>query len=216
MQCLTSNNKGALLGAINEIMKAGQPDFTEIVKRERIAELRQSVGEQMLLHALFELIKNFCNKLNVARNMNEDQIIDAANTLLIDCNPNYHLEDFAAAFDLAARNRLWLNNGRGLIDRIDIGILSEIMVQYDLYRLDKTIELQEAEYLESEKAFLESSKMVPAEAWTELYNKMKADYSEGKTGFKPSIEEMEAAKAKRRKDNEAIFYPNQKNNNASI
>ncbi|MBK7885497.1 MAG: hypothetical protein IPJ81_18160 [Chitinophagaceae bacterium] len=70
------------------------------------------------------MIKDFCSSLNVVRNMNEDQMIEAAAMLLDECE-NFRLEDYMIMFSMAKRGELVK-----IMDRIDLQVITAMLDEY--------------------------------------------------------------------------------------
>lgn len=86
-------------------------------------------GRAMMQTVMFALLKDFCGSINVVRNMTEDQMIDAAAMLLDECG-NFRLEDYAMMFTMAKRGQLSINDGKGLMDRMDMEQLGKLIEVY--------------------------------------------------------------------------------------
>jgi hypothetical protein len=113
-----------LISVTRELMPGGKPTFLEVVKYPMISDLVISQGETTMLKIMFLLVKDFCNSVNVVRNMNDDQMIEAASMLLDECG-NFRLEDYVMMFTMAKRGGL----GK-IYDRIDLEVISNVMDQY--------------------------------------------------------------------------------------
>lgn len=70
------------------------------------------------------MVKDLSSSINVVRNMNEDQMIEAAAMLLDECD-NFRLEDYQMMFAMAKRGTLVR-----ILDRLDINIISQMMDEY--------------------------------------------------------------------------------------
>lgn len=116
--------KMELISATRELMPAGKPSFLEVVKYPMISELVVSQGQRTMLKIMFLLVKDFCNSVNVVRNMNDDQMIEAASMLLDECG-NFRLEDYVMMFTMAKRGSLVK-----IFDRIDLEVISNVMDEY--------------------------------------------------------------------------------------
>lgn len=116
--------KMELISATRELMPAGKPSFLEVVKYPMISELVVSQGQRTMLKIMFLLVKDFCNSVNVVRNMNDDQMIEAASMLLDECG-NFRLEDYVMMFTMAKRGSLVK-----IYDRIDLEVISNVMDEY--------------------------------------------------------------------------------------
>lgn len=109
---------------VAELMPAGQPKHLEVVKYPMVRSLISEQGRPRLLLMVSIMIRDFCSSVNVVRNMNEDQIIEAAAMLLDECG-NFRLEDYTMMFALAKRGQLVK-----IYDRIDIQVINEILDKY--------------------------------------------------------------------------------------
>ncbi len=107
-----------------------------------IRDLINEHGKKTMLKVLFLLIKDFCNSINVVRNINEDQMIEAAAVLIDECN-NFRLEDYTIMFSVAKRGGLVK-----ILDRMDISVISQMLDEYWKRRNFAGMKLQESETLE--------------------------------------------------------------------
>lgn len=130
--------------AVSELMPEGKPDLLGVRRFKPIRELIQDVGKKQMLAMLVIIVKDFCSSLNVVRNMNEDQIIEAAAMLLDECE-NFRLEDYVVMFAMAKRGSLVK-----IYDRVDLQVISEIMDAYWLIRIRKIREELDREVMEIE------------------------------------------------------------------
>ena len=146
--------KMELMEVVTELMPAGVPDFLSVVKYQKISALKTTLGQKDLHKAVFLLVKDFCSSLNVVRNMNEDQMIEAAAMLLDECG-NFRLEDYTMMFALAKRGGLVK-----LYDRIDLEVITAIIDAYWVKRHKAAIEAEEKAVMavESQIPTLRSSK----------------------------------------------------------
>lgn len=131
------NGKMELTEVVSELMPAGQPKYLDVVKYPKISELKEREGMRNMHKIIFLLVKDFCNSLNVVRNMNDDQIIEAAGMLLDECD-NFRLEDYTIMFAMAKRGNLIQ-----VRDRIDLQVISDIFDAYWIKRNNAAIEAQE-------------------------------------------------------------------------
>jgi hypothetical protein len=118
------NGKMELLSVINDLMPAGVPNFLDVVKYPKISELIVSHGHAAVLLMVSVLVRDFCGSLNVVRNMNEDQIIEAASMLVSECG-NFRLEDYTMMFSMAKKGELVK-----IMDRIDQQVITSILDEY--------------------------------------------------------------------------------------
>lgn len=126
-ECKT-NAKLELIQLSSGLMPAGKPSFLEVVQYPKISDLVQKNGTSVMLKVVFLMVKDFCNSLNVVRNMNEGQMIESASMLLDECD-NFRLEDYVMMFSLAKRGDLVK-----IYDRIDISVITQMMDEYYLRR----------------------------------------------------------------------------------
>lgn len=191
--CLTAEkvDKIALAEVTNQLLPGGEPDFENIV---HFPSIKQQAEENYKLTALMlsSLVKDFCSSYNVVRNMNEDQIIEAA-IMLIDDAGNFRMEDYVMMFSMAKKGRL----GVKIMDRIDIDVINQIADAYFDLRKEAGYKIQQKQ-IESEEGKIDNvEQIVGPEAWTNLLNKVKAEYDEGKTGYRMTEDqELEAKKAR--------------------
>lgn len=113
-----------MLAICRDLMPSGKPDFLSMQKYQTVASLAKSEGNVVMLKVLMLLVKDFCNSLNVVRNMNDDQMIEAASMLLDECG-NFRLEDYVMMFAMAKRGDLVK-----IYDRLDIEIITKILNEY--------------------------------------------------------------------------------------
>jgi hypothetical protein len=75
-------NKMAYIQITKELMPGGKPAYLTVVKYPKITDLVQQKGEPVIMLILAVMIRDFCATMNVVRNMNEEQILEAAAMLL--------------------------------------------------------------------------------------------------------------------------------------
>ena len=119
-----SDAKMDLVARVSELMPAGKPNFISIPKYPAIVTLIESEGKKKMLAIMVLLVKDFCASLNVVRNMNEDQMIEAGSLLLDECG-NFRLEDYVTMFSLAKRGGLVK-----IYDRIDLQVITDMLDEY--------------------------------------------------------------------------------------
>lgn len=119
-----TGGKIALVSRASELMPGGSPAYTEVARYPMIAQLIKEHGRQSMMAAVFVLVKDFCGSLNVVRNMNEDQMIEAAAMLLDECG-NFRLEDYVMMFGMAKRGNLVK-----ILDRVDIQVIGQMIDAY--------------------------------------------------------------------------------------
>lgn len=128
--------------ATTDLMPQGKPNFADIRFYPSIVQLVQNTGKATMVKVLHMLVLDFCRSVNVVRNMNEDQMIEAAAFLLDECG-NFRLEDYVMMFAMAKRGQL----GK-IMDRVDIQVIGEILDRYWAYRDESGKKLQEQEVRE--------------------------------------------------------------------
>jgi hypothetical protein len=129
-----------LATVVGELMPAGKPDLLGVIKYPMVGELIKQEGRNAMLKIVFVLVKNFCSSFNVVRNMNEDQMLEAAAMLLDECG-DFRTEDYTMMFAMAKRGQLV-----DIRDRIDISVISKLMYEYWLIRLRAGREAQENDW----------------------------------------------------------------------
>ena len=134
LQCLIkletaerSEAKMELVLMTNELMPKGKPDLAGVVKYPMIQDLIKTEGKRKMLAVLVLMVKDFCASMNVVRNMNEEQMIEAGAMLLEECE-NFRIEDYVMMFSLAKRGSFYPEVK--IYDRIDIQTISQIMDEY--------------------------------------------------------------------------------------
>lgn len=128
-----------LINVTAQLMPAGKPNFLGVVQYPKITDLIQEKGEPVMLMILSIMVRDFCAGFNVVRNMNEDQILEAAAMLLHECD-NFRLEDFVMMFALAKRGQLV-----DIRDRIDLSIITKLLDNYWQKRQDAKDEAETAQ-----------------------------------------------------------------------
>src|SRR4051794_22690215 len=78
-----SDAKMEFLNLTSNLMPAGKANYLDVIKYPMIRSLIADVGKKAILKVIYLLVRDFCSSINVIRNMNEDQMIEAA-TMLID------------------------------------------------------------------------------------------------------------------------------------
>jgi hypothetical protein len=127
-------------------MPKGEPDWRALKYNMPVATLVAENGRKEITMVLICLLKDFCDSLNVVRNMTEDQIIDAATMLRDECG-DFRMEDYAMMLTMAKRNRL----GVKILDRVDIQTIGMIKEAYEAIRRQGIAESLEQEAREYEK-----------------------------------------------------------------
>jgi len=137
-----SEAKMEFVGIISELMPGGNASHPEVIKFPMIKNLVVEFGKKTMLKVIFLLIRDFCNSINVVRNMNEDQMIEAAAMLIDECD-NFRLEDYAMMFSMGKKGILVK-----IFDRIDISVITQMLDEYWKRRNLAAIKLEENESLE--------------------------------------------------------------------
>lgn len=133
------SGKGELIEIVSELMPAGKPKFLEVIRYPTIEAMIHEHGKQKMLKVIFLLVKDFSGSLNVVRNFNEDQMLEAAAMLLDECG-NFRLEDYVMMFQMAKKGELLK-----VYDRLDIQVISEMLDVYWLKRKRAAEGVQEKE-----------------------------------------------------------------------
>lgn len=143
---LRSEAKMELVIMTSELMPKGKPSFLEVVKYPMISQLVQTEGRRKMLAVLVLLVKDFCTSLNVVRNMNEDQMIEAASMLLDECG-NFRMEDYLMMFAMAKKGALDVK----ILDRIDIQVIAQILDDYwkHRHRAGKKAQEEEGDHIDT-------------------------------------------------------------------
>lgn len=141
-----------LIAITSELMPKGNPDFSGVRKYPTIQKLQEELGRKKTLLVLLLLVRDFCNSLNVVRNMTEDQMIETASMLLDECD-NFRLEDYVMMFSLAKRGQLVK-----VMDRVDIELVGKMLDEYWQTRNQAGRRLQEEAEKEYERKLLELSR----------------------------------------------------------
>ena len=113
-----------LIRQSSELMPAGKPNFLDVIRYPKISDMIADHGYSRMLKVIFLMVKDFCASMNVVRNMNEDQMIEAAAMLLDECG-NFRIEDYVMMFQLGKRGQLVK-----LMDRIDINVITLMLDEY--------------------------------------------------------------------------------------
>lgn len=137
---IRSEAKMELMTISSNMMVDGKPNIVGVIKYPMIKKLIEDHGKKKILKAVFLLVKDFCNSINVVRNMNEDQMIECANMLIDECG-DFRMEDYVMMFQIAKRGILF-----DFRDRLDMQIVTKILDAYWIRRLREGREEQEREY----------------------------------------------------------------------
>jgi len=172
-------------------MPDGNPDFVNIINYPKVVDLAKE-NYKVTVFSLTAIVRDFCSSFNVVRNMNEDQILEAA-LCLIDEADNFRMEDFVIMFSLAKKGKLDIK----IMDRIDIDVINKIWDCYYQKRVNAKYDIEQKSIEQEEAQIPDMKNIVGAEAWGELVKRMEADYSEGKAGHHLSEDEQLKAKKER-------------------
>jgi len=137
-----SEAKMEFVGLVVDLMPAGIPAFLSMIRFPMIRDLVNEHGKKTMLKVIFLLIRDFCSNINVVRNMNQDQMIEAAALLIDECG-NFRLQDYTMMFSMAKRGQLVK-----IMDRIDISVITQLMDEYWKMRNRAAEKLLEKECLE--------------------------------------------------------------------
>lgn len=141
-----------ILTMTSALMPSGKPNFPAIIQYPTISKIIDEGGRADMTKAVFILIKNFCESINCVRNMNEDQMIEAAAFLIDECG-NLRLEDYTMMFAMAKRGDLVK-----ILDRVDIQVIAQARDQYMIRRTAAGEAEQEREYMEAEGLLAEGDR----------------------------------------------------------
>lgn len=150
----TVEAKTAVMEITRDLMPGGQPQFKNIVHYTPLVRMIEAVGYTDMMKLVFLMVQDLCNSFNVVRNMNEDQMIEAAGMLLDECG-DFRLEDYQIMFTLGKRGQLVR-----IMDRIDINIISAMMdAYYDMRRIAGQ-QIQEQQFRDKDNQY--NDRRVPA------------------------------------------------------
>ena len=116
--------KMELSATVSSLMPKGSPDFKGVVNYPMISDMVAANGEKTMVKALLLLVKDLCKSLNLVRNMDEGQMIEAAQFLLEECG-NFRLEDYLMMFAMIKRGKLVK-----VLDRMDVQIIGQALDEY--------------------------------------------------------------------------------------
>jgi hypothetical protein len=125
--------------AVKQLFPDGKPDYLAVVKYPQIKDLIKDNSEPVVLLLIAVMVRDYCASVNVARNMNEDQILEAAAMLMEEAG-NFRLEDYAMMFAQAKRGKLVK-----VYERIDLSTITDMADAYYAERRDAKINQQEQE-----------------------------------------------------------------------
>lgn len=123
-----SSAKMDLIETTSLLMPGGKPNFAEVVRYPKISDLCVKYSRKVMLVYVTMLIKDFCASINVVRNMNEDQMIEAGAMLIDECG-NFRLEDYVMMFAMAKKGELFK-----IFDHLDIQVITAILDEYWIRR----------------------------------------------------------------------------------
>lgn len=129
-----------LISITSELMPKGAPNLTGVIKYPTIERLGQELGKKGTLLMILALVRDYCNSINVVRNMNQDQMLETAAMLLDECD-NFRLEDYVMMFSMAKRGEFVK-----VYDHVDINLVSEILDGYWLIRNEAGKRAQEEQF----------------------------------------------------------------------
>lgn len=116
--------KMQLVSMSSKLIPGGVVSFKSLEQCASLKAIQQEMGITEVQTLLLLLIKNFCNSMNVVRNMSEDQAIECAVYLHDECR-DFTLEDYIIMFTLAKRGKL----GK-ILDHVDIAVIAGIHSEY--------------------------------------------------------------------------------------
>lgn len=163
-----ATTKMELVGIVSDLMPRGVPMLAETKKYPTIASMAPQLTKKVLRTVLLAMVRDFCSSMNVVRNMNEDQMIEAACMLLDECG-NFRLEDYQIMFTMAKRNQI----GK-IYDRLDIQYISLVMDEF------YTLRRRAGEAADKEVKWIEPTNTVSSERVTELYSDFSRQVSEAR------------------------------------
>lgn len=132
--------KMELLNVVDQLVPKGIPDFPSIRYYPPIVQLIQDHGAARITKAILLLVKDFAASINVVRNINEDQAIEIAHMMVVECS-TFRIEDYAMMFSMAKKGQI----GK-IFDHLDIQVISVMMDEYWAKRHKAGKAEQEKEY----------------------------------------------------------------------
>lgn len=159
-----------LVARTSELMPKGEPNFGEVRYYPSIEQLTARAGRKNMLKVLLLMIKDFCDSMNVVRNMDIGQMTECAGMLLDEAG-NFRLEDYVMMFALGKRGRLVK-----IMDRVDIETVGKMIDAYWQYRDQQGKILQEREQKAYDKA-VSSAEISPEilAKWKDAIKEMERD-----------------------------------------
>lgn len=128
-----------LIQIANTLVPGGVPNFLSVVNYPKIDDLLKEHGQAKMLKIIFLQVKDFCGSFNVVRNMNEDQMIEAA-SMLLEERDNFRLEDYTMMFAMAKRGQLF-----DVHDRIDLQVITTMLDKFWTKRQAAARDVQQQE-----------------------------------------------------------------------
>lgn len=129
-----------LMLQVNQLMPSGKPKYLDVIQYPKISDLIKQEGARKILLLLAIMVRDFCASFNVVRNMNEDQILEAAGMLMEECG-NFRLEDYVIMFSMAKKGQLVK-----VFDRIDLEVITNVLDAYWQNRNEAANKAQESEF----------------------------------------------------------------------
>lgn len=197
---LKTKGKVALVARASELMPAGKPAFTNVVAYPTISKLVAERGRASIMAAVFVMIKDFCSAVNVVRNMTEDQMIEAAGMLLDECG-NFRLEDYVMMFTMAKRGQLPINDGKGLMDRVDVETVGKLLDAYWLKR-DQAGKAAQEEEVKRVDNLLSDRNVTFAEPIAEVFTKWRREAQE----LDQAAQEAKDEEFRKRRDQSVLAF----------
>lgn len=139
--------KMELIAITKMLMPGGKPKYLEVRQYPAISELQAEYGDSTIQKVLFLMVQDFCLSLNMAHNMNEDQMIETASMMLDECD-TFRIEDYQIMFAQAKRGDLV-----EFKHQCDISTISQIMDKYYEQRAKADLERRRKENEEEKRMF---------------------------------------------------------------
>lgn len=171
---VNTQSKTELAIRVHELMPAGRPAFTSMIQYPTFQRLMDHMGPAVSHKVLMMLLRDLASAFGIVRNMTTEQMIDAASFLMSECG-NFRLEDFVMMFTLAKRGQLHINDGKGVMDRLDIEIVGKMLDAYHVVRSAAGHAAQEAEFERGENLWKMGTRDVMPEEIVDL-TKAKTDW----------------------------------------
>ena len=142
----------ALINTTRQLMPGGKADYEVVLKYPGLRTLAKSEGESKVVTAIYLLLKNFCSSYGVKRPMEEVQMFKSASWIFEESKTKFRLEDIQIMFTMAERGFFNVNDGKGIMDRVDIGVIEQIFSGYWTFRASELRELEEKEFHQYEQS----------------------------------------------------------------